>query len=231
MKNTIKYLDWDSQFFGFRIGELIRNDKLEESALENAFKFDLIYVRSDSEKEYLIDGFKNELSEIKIVFIKGLESSIHNKVQNIEHFKNESSLDVLYDLAFESGKMSRFKLDKKFTEAQFKRLYQKWIDNAINKTFADGTLVYKNKEEIVGFITYSFNKQSGSIGLIGVDPHFQGQGIGSKLIAEVETLLYNLGIQSLSIPTQLKNEQALRFYKKLGYKISSRQYINHYWKI
>ena len=231
MKNEIKYLDWDSQFFDLKIAEIVIKNELEEIALNKTHTCDLIYVKSDSEKEYLIDGYKNEFSETKIVFSKLLESSVSVKLENIENLKNDAYTETLYNLAFVSGKRSRFKLDKKFTEKQFKALYKEWVDNSLNKTIADGILVYKKEEQILGFVTYSYKKKLGNIGLIGVNPNSQGQGIGSKLITEVETLLIGLGVKTLSIPTQLSNKQANKFYTKLGYKIFNKQYINHYWKI
>ena len=43
--------------------------------------------------------------------------------------------------------MSRFNLDKKFGRTKFEELYVKWVDNSINKVFADDLLIYKENNQ------------------------------------------------------------------------------------
>ncbi|MBL4663030.1 MAG: dTDP-4-amino-4,6-dideoxygalactose transaminase [Flavobacteriaceae bacterium] len=70
-----------------------------------------------------------------------------------------------------------------------------------------------------------------TIGLIAVNSSHQGKGIGGELINAVEVQLLDRGITTLRIPTQLKNEQACKFYKKLGYSPIEKTDIKHYWRV
>ena len=121
-------------------------------------------------------------------------------------------------------------MDPLFTEINFRKLYRTWIDNSLNKTFADGFLVDYVKKEIRGFVTYQIKDTKAVIGLIATSPKYQGQGVGTQLIKAVESRLAAQGITTLQIPTQLKNEGACNFYKKLGYSPVETTYLKHYWR-
>lgn len=223
----IKRLDWDSDFFGIKIGELIYEPQVN---LENSIDFDLLYLKGKENFELEITNFINNFSETKLIFIKKL---IENHFESSNIFSvNEigNKTDEIYELAFESGKYSRFFLDKNFKLNKFQELYRKWVDNSILKIFADETLIYKEDNQVMGFITYKINNEMATIGLIAVHPNFQGKGIGSKLLQFVENKLSKKKVKKLLIPTQQNNVAACNFYKKQGYKIYETTFVKHYWK-
>jgi dTDP-4-amino-4,6-dideoxy-D-galactose acyltransferase len=225
----VKRLEWDSDFFNKTIGE-VTLDKNSKPILVN--DFDLIYLKSFSDTSYEIQNFKQTFIETKVIFEKKLFKN--SEITNNDIFSlTEISFDIntLYTLAFESGKYSRFKLDKNFAEDNFIKLYKKWVDNSINNTFADKILVYVAQGEIIGFVTYKKQENHANIGLIAINPNHQARGIGKKLILAVENELHEIGIKLLQIPTQLVNELACKFYSSLGYKIIEKQIIKHYWRI
>ena len=223
----IKKLQWDSDFFNLNVGDLTAKDYSNSMAFCD---FDLIYVKSDEDCEINIDGFENSFSETKIIFSK----SIFNKDYKSDNVCSISdvdySIDNLYELAFESGKHSRFLLDKKFELAKFQSLYKKWIDNSIFNGFADDVLVSKKGEELLGLITYKILDDKASVGLFAVSKNAQGQGIGSEHLKSLEFILDEKGVKYLDIPTQESNSQACNFYRKLGYEEVDRLFIKHFWK-
>lgn len=223
----IKKLDWDSDFFNIKVGEIINPD-IDLIVLNE--DFDLIYSKSDVNNEVRIDGFINSFFETKVLFTKEIvqKKEISKNIFSIS--KVNIDINFLYDLAFESGKMSRFNLDKKFGRTKFEELYKKWIDNSLNKQFADEVLVYQEDGKTLGFVTYKTYHDFGTIGLIAVDSLVQGKGIGSKLIDAVENHLLKASIYKLNIPTQLENKNACSFYEKKDYKIIETTTIKHFWK-
>ncbi len=105
----IKKLDWDSDFFQIKVGEFILNNNKNEIG---KIDFDLIYVKSDSEFQLDITGFEKTFTEIKTIFSKS-NSFFNQSNQEIKRISDvKYNINELYDLAFESGKYSRFKLDK-----------------------------------------------------------------------------------------------------------------------
>ncbi|MEM7086960.1 MAG: GNAT family N-acetyltransferase [Bacteroidota bacterium] len=226
---NVRPLSWDSAFFNLKIGELQLEKDNTMFVIPEAF--DLIYVRSSKEIVIDLPKYSGTYSEIKIVFEKSeLTTNTRLSPGISDVFNTEFKLEDLYDLAFESGKYSRFSMDPLFTEAHFRKLYRTWIDNSMNKTFADGFLVYQADEEICGFVTYQIKGTKAVIGLIATSRERQGQGIGTQLIKGVESQLVAAGITTLQIPTQLKNEGACNFYKKLGYSPIKTTYLKHYWR-
>lgn len=225
----IKPLNWDSQFFNKKIGEIILFDDKTNSI--DAEGYDLLYVKSEHDFPITIKGFKNSFAELKLTFSKDLSKK--NEKEN-ECIKSVFELDIknkdLYDLALLSGKFSRYKLDDKFNNSTFVNLYKKWIDNSMNKTFADDVFLYLEDKNILGLISYKKFKDYGKVGLFSVDLASQGKGIGTQLLSAVELKMYKSGLKKLEIPTQAKNKQACEFYSKSGYTIVNQVYIKHFWK-
>jgi [ribosomal protein S18]-alanine N-acetyltransferase len=53
-----------------------------------------------------------------------------------------------------------------------------------------------------------------------IDPHFEGQGLGSALLEAVEEELKAQGIALARLQTHAMNSDALRFFEKKGYSVN-----------
>lgn len=224
----IQKLDWDSAFFNIKIGEIFYEEEIDIKETSN---FDLLYIKSLNDFDLEVSDFENSFSEKKIIFSKDLSENENTSINQIlvyDEFKH--SLNEIYQLAYESGTYSRFNLDENIQKGIFQKMYDKWVDNSINKSFADELLVYEEESQVMGFITYKITQQNASIGLIAVNPTFQRKGIGKKLLNHVESKLFKRGVKKLQIPTQERNILGCIFYKKQGYKIEQITHIKHYWR-
>lgn len=227
MKVTV--LDWDSGFFQKKVGELIL--EADDAAIEITEDFDVIYVKSNHNFDLNIQGYQLAFFETKVLFSKKI-NEVTPANENVYPLTDAAAdLKPIYALAFESGKYSRFKLDTRFSEEEFKALYKKWVDNSFVKKFADEVLVFSKENEIQGFVTYKIKDDIATVGLIATAAKKQGTGIGTQLLNEVERKLKEIGVLTLQIPTQLQNEPACKFYAKRGYEIIEETVIKHYWKI
>lgn len=222
-------LDWDSDFFGFEIAEV--NEDENDSIYIDSEKYDLIVVKQNQEKVVNIEGFIKTFQETKIIFSKKLDLKITNFIEQsiIDFDEVPTTNDSLYPLAFESGKYSRFRLDLNFNQEKFELLYSKWIDNSINKEFADKIFYIKESNETIGFVTVKNSENFSTIGLIAVSENYQGKGIGRKLLLNVEKYCVSQNIFELRIPTQKENSPACNFYSKMGYVINEEIIIKQYW--
>ena len=77
------------------------------------------------------------------------------------------------------------------------------------------SFVFEDKRQIKGFISIIDEKY---IGALFVDPLFQKQKIGSKLVNYVKKIY-----SELSLKVFTKNIDAIRFYQKNGFKIIAEQ--------
>lgn len=225
----IKILDWDSNFFGFKVGEISDFSSTPIIVEDKDIKF--IQTKLEEDIELNITSFEKKYKEGKVVFAKTLQKP-HIIQQEVKDFDNAPlPQEAFYEIAYESGKYSRYKQDPCFSEDKFKHLYELWVENSINKSFATKIFYISNEEGMLrGFVTLKGSKNEACIGLIGVLPQYQGEGLGSALLKACENYGIETGIKTIYIPTQLENIPACNFYKKIGYEISEIVYIKHYWR-
>ncbi len=111
--------------------------------------------------------------------------------------------------------------------------YNGKIIAAIN--FYDGANFIQLREPILQFIKIHFNKDSNPeietqageyyIDTLGVDPKWQGNGIGSKLLKFlIEKYVVQAG-QTLGLLVEEDNPNAKRLYLKLGFKSVGKQIL------
>ncbi|WNM20347.1 GNAT family N-acetyltransferase [Flavobacterium capsici] len=226
----IKKLEWDSNFFGFPVGDLLVECETSDSKVFNSDFFTFFQVRSKYPLNIISETHSLSHWEIKTIFSKNLDKSSEIKIDIIDFDDSKINEKLLYELAYESGKFSRYKLDKNIPNNKFKKLYQLWIKNSVNKSFADKIFYYKENDDIAGFVTVKIKDTFAQIGLIAIEPNLQGKGIGKNLLLKVENYCLENNVKRLLIPTQSENEQACKFYTKMGYIISEEIIIKNYWK-
>ena len=226
-------LEWDSHFFNLEIAEMHLINAHNESIKDNALlKYDLIVLKNTNDRGIKINNFLKSFNEVKITFLKELEeNTIKDSIEVLDTDSHPMPEDTFYDLAFESGQHSRFKLDTNIKKSYFRELYRTWVKNSLNKSFADKVLYIKNDKEIIGFVTIKLNADDASIGLIAISNKHQGKGLGNVLLKSAENFCINNGRYYLKIPTQKKNIQACKFYHKNGYTIDEQLYITHFWNL
>lgn len=223
----IKPLPFDSELFGYPVGAVDWQDfHSEEEFFREVNDFKLVYLVSDFAVSYL--SAQIIPVDVKILFQKKLEN--RPEVEGVQTFSQENpttfdpkEMEVLRFLAWESGAYSRFKTDPRLRNQEFELLYDLWIKQAIAKN----ELIIGQKFE--GMITYSYQEETGKIGLVAVHPDHRQKGWGKKLVLAAENLLYTKGVKNLQIPTQESNIPAMKLYEKLGYQIIKKTYIYHYW--
>ncbi len=228
----IRALQWDSDFFGLRIGRadiLSKEDALSlaERLFELKRDFDLIYVFDPNSVGFAANGAR--LVDEKILYSKPCEP--RKQFPEITFFEGTLPSADLYRLALVSGGYSRFKLDERLPQGSYERLYTRWIENACPK---EGTnkqiLTFLDAQNVIkGMITINYQGELGHIGLVAVDADCQHQGIGGRIMSTLDGYLYGLGVKTLEVPTQKANKDACSWYEKNGFKVKSVTPIYHWW--
>lgn len=80
---------------------------------------------------------------MKIIFSKNLSEISDVDIEIIDFDDAPINENSLYSLAYEGGKYSRYKRDENFSNSMFKKFYQHWIKNSINRSFADKIFTLK----------------------------------------------------------------------------------------
>ena len=115
-------------------------------------------------------------------------------------------------------------LQKRAYESEAK-LYNDWnippltqsLDSLKAEILTGGVLKYSQSEGIVGSVRALLQDGKCEIGRLMVAPEFQGQGIGSALLAAIEARFPQA--RSFELFTGSRSEVNIRFYRRRGYEI------------
>jgi dTDP-4-amino-4,6-dideoxy-D-galactose acyltransferase len=236
----IETLSWDSDFFQIKVGRIFLEDDIDfipNTIIEQIKlgKFQLIYIFKYntplSQKNVLSTNL--ELVDIQLTLSKVFKAEDYINIPYL--LTNQLSVRELqecYNIADEIALKSRFNNEILIGKEKTKKLYRKWIDNALNKSFGDGLLLEKSGNLIVGIFVIKSNYKSfsGTCSLIGVENNFKGKGIGMKLWMQAFGFWAKKGdINKCLVAISLKNIESLNFHLKNGFnKIENINYIYHY---
>ena len=237
-ENNYRILDWDSGFFGYKVASFrprnIESHKLGDIIADlkkNDITLTYCFTQPDDEtSNSSIIGYSGFLAEEKVTYNAVLTGmNITSYSDNIEPYKLNYSSDKLKLLALQAGLYSRFKVDPKFCNNEYRKLYLEWIDKSVNKQLSKEILVYYKDNDEKGFVTLGIKEETGFIGLIAVDELERGNSIGRELMKAALNFFFNQKVYCIEVVTQKANIVACEFYKSLGFKIKSIENIYHLW--
>lgn len=232
---NINFLEWDSNFFEKKIGYIdLSNDSWKD--VNGIFKigkdesFDLVYgfLKVKDKQTKIPDLVKRYYQTTNVVYQKKTSNETILVDDNIRKADAEKDNVALKELAFQAGHSSRFFKDLKFGFDSGERLYHAWIENSLNKSFANEVKVYAH-EEVFGLITLKSKDNDSEIGLIAVDSKHRNQNIGTKLLASAEKYAQENKSNFIKVGTQIENANACRFYEKNHFTPESFTQIYHFW--
>ncbi len=70
---------------------------------------------------------------------------------------------------------------------------------------------------IVASVMVGYDGHRGNINYLGVDPDFQRQGLGRKMMENAEIVLKAAGCPKVNLCVRNSNRQVLKFYESIGY--------------
>lgn len=218
---------WDSEFFGFTVGRksLTDGERIDYDALVEDAKnagVHLLYLFSPTP----LANFPLAPIDVKVVYSADIDASAALFPQ-CELLKSPEP--KVYDLAYRSGRYSRFFIDPAIGTGRFREMYEIWVDNSFSGDMGDKVFVSRVNGEIAGFVTLSLKGDSGNIGLLAVDEKFGRKGIGSALVNCCKRTIFDAGLSRLNVATQHANIEACAFYEKNGFVVSNTICIYHLW--
>jgi dTDP-4-amino-4,6-dideoxy-D-galactose acyltransferase len=233
-----KHLQWDSDFFKFKIAEIKSSKYFEPESLTqtvdklkvDGYRLIYLYVDpADVSTNELAAAKKWLLADEKTIYTLDLTGISNKNESDISVYSHNYPNDKLMSLAIQSGEWSRFRTDKNFKPDDYKVLYEEWIEKSVQGEMSDVVLIHESGGRIDGMITFSIKDNIGIIGLIGVDESARGQGVGTKLINSAINYCLTKGIKQINVATQKQNVAACRFYEKNNFKINNIVNLYHLW--
>jgi ribosomal-protein-alanine N-acetyltransferase len=81
------------------------------------------------------------------------------------------------------------------------------------------------EEELAGYCYGSLKEGHGHLIRMAVHPAWQGQGVGSRLVAEALQFFQQADVQLVTLNTQEENERAQRLYRKFGFQLTGQEAV------
>ncbi|HCU01672.1 MAG: TDP-fucosamine acetyltransferase [Candidatus Moranbacteria bacterium GW2011_GWE1_35_17] len=223
----IKKNEWDSNHFGINIAEV------DIAELERDMK--MISLFAEKENISVIQSCC-DISDIKSInllekngfYFADLKMTYFLDLENINIEKAEVVFAVAKDVFLLKKIAAKSFVDKSryyhdfFEKEKADKLFEIWIEKAVNGTFDDFCIKTEKDGVVAGFITgKKIDDLSARIGIIGVDDSFQSRGAGTKLLESLFYFYKSEGVKSVYVSTQGKNIGANNFYIKNGFKIKN----------
>lgn len=95
-----------------------------------------------------------------------------------------------------------------------------WSEGAISETFEQEhtlLLVAYEDRKLIGYLILYFVLEEGEIARIAVIPECRRQGVGARMLLELEDLCEDNGITKLLLDVRESNETAISFYTSYGF--------------
>lgn len=235
----IRYLQWDSDFFGLHVASL-EGGHLQAKTSKVIFdyckkeKISCLYFLADGSDSQTLQyaynaGFK--FVDVRVEMELDLRNLQRTEAPSLEikPVTKFSELSSMHSFTRKAYTDSRFFKDLNFDRIKCEKLYEKWI----YRDFDKGNILgfFPDEKEIVkGYITFTMESLDvARIGLIAVENHYRGRGVGSQLLNKTIATSKKLNAKKLSVVTQATNTSALRLYEKAGFRINDVKFWFHKW--
>ena len=120
-------------------------------------------------------------------------------------------------------------IDKQLSGRSRRGFFEKRLAAAINEPREFVYFGLRDKDRLLGYVLArlvdgEFGQPGARAALdaIGVCPDHHGQGIGHKLLAEVEKVLRHKGVSELSSQVRWVDQSLLSFFESTGFEIAPR---------
>jgi len=232
------YLEWDSNFFGKRIGRA-RVNRLDQAAAAEirswcrANEIDCLYFLADSADPAttrLAENMHFRLVDIRLTLEqnagpRGASGPSLSRIRSV----NEQDVPALRRIAKTSHRDSRFYYDGHFPAETCDEMFGIWIEKSCRGS-AQNVFVAEDEGKPVGYITCHLDSpQTGQIGLISVQNDTQGKGLGRELVCQAMRWFGEQDVKTVRVVTQGRNTRAQRLYQRCGFVTRSVELWYHGW--
>lgn len=230
---TIDELPWDSKLFGIRVGELDLDRKGALDAIEeDARDFDLVYVRSEEERELsdeICTRFHGARVDSRVTFARPLEGAPRSESRHVRSIaEGDPASARAIEIAKQASTHSRFRTDPRFPSDWTDKLYRVWMENSLARARAEEVLGYFDGEELQGIYTVRVENSIATLELFAVDQPARGRGIGRVLLEAGLAWADAHGVAHASVTTQRQNPASV-LYRACGYAPVQYEAIYHLW--
>ncbi len=140
-----------------------------------------------------------------------------------------TDVPFLTRIASVSHRESRFYADPRFARSRCDALYATWIENSCHG-YADVVLVGEVDGAVCGYVSCHIGPHNeGRIGLLAVSRPARGTGLGRTLVQHALAWFAARNCLRVQVVTQGRNDNAIRLYERCGFLTNRLQLWLHRW--
>lgn len=216
-------LEWDSEFWGFRIANV---DPWPVDPLVHLGAADFGQFLSPAESIGRMQAATAQGYFVADVRVTLDRPTVHGMPPIDIRFYQDGDLPELVRIARESHRITRYYADPGFPNERCHDLYETWIRNSV-EGWADTVLVAGTPAH--GYCTVHLDGEVGSIGLIAVAEEARGQGSGRNLVHGAVRWAHAASATRMTVVTQGRNIQAQRVFQRCGFRTCDTKLWMHRW--
>lgn len=236
-------LEWDSEFFGYRIARVLESLLTPEraSAIDDWSRehgVECLYFLADFHDRETVraaEGAGFAFVDARLTLERkslGKDSTADPRIPDGVLIRPARPEDIA-DLAPIAGAIhsdTRFFWDLHFARERCEALYRLWFKKSC-EGLAERVFVAEIDKRPMGYVTCQLGatESVGSIGLLGLSPEAQGRGIAPALVGTAVHWFDDRGVESVSVVTQARNMGAQRVYQRCGFLSREMQLWYHKW--
>lgn len=224
----IEPLEWDSEFFGKKIGALLQvwtpSGVADDLASARQQGYDYLISRPPVEDAAAVRALEQGgfyLTDLGVTwhsdvarYLQGADRPATRHARPAE----EADIPWLQQAATVLFPLSRFYHDPFYSKADADRLHAAWLANSVRGQAADAVWLIEGS----GFVTCKIAKDgAGEIVLIGVVDGARQKGAGRALMTAALEWFAARGVAAVRVKTQVKNLRAMNFYHRLRFDLHS----------
>jgi ribosomal protein S18 acetylase RimI-like enzyme len=229
-----EFLEWDSHFFGVRIGRVHPGPLIPEvvEAWRREHHIRCLYYLaelSDTPSIHAAQDLGFHYMDIRTTFFTSLPVLSEFKSSYSIRRAVSEDLPNLCQLTTGSFIHSRFYNDPHFSREKCDQLYAIWVEKQLQQTDAI-VWVSEDGTGLTGFVTViDLSPVRTSISLIGIATHMRGKGLGRALVNHVLRDSGDRGMAEFEVVTQASNSGAMKLNQSCGMKVALQQIWLHGW--
>jgi dTDP-4-amino-4,6-dideoxy-D-galactose acyltransferase len=220
-------LDWDSEFWGVRIGRVTEDapdfDAVDAWASEHKVACLYFLCRDEPGAAVRAEEAGFRLTDVRVE----LGRSAADEPSSVRPARSEDEAP-LRGMARANHRITRFYADPNFPDERCDDLYETWIARSL-EGWADAVLVAESEGRPAGYVSLHDRDGTGSIGLIGVDPDSRGRQLGRDLVLGAVRWCAERGLADVTVVTQGRNVPALRTFESCGFRTTDVGLWFHKW--
>jgi dTDP-4-amino-4,6-dideoxy-D-galactose acyltransferase len=244
-----KSLQWDSEFFGRRIGR-IEAQRLDAQLIQKIYSWskenavECLYFAADLSHPptvRLAEDHGFHLMEVRLTFERKLQDWQPGPIPRayldvVIREAQPEDVPAMQAIAGISYTTTHFIVDPCFPPGRGRAFYETWVKNSC-AGYEDMVLAAEAGGEVIGFLTARFlAERRGDIRpecqlmLIGIKSGARRKGIGLEMLRSgIDWLVRKGGSERVTGVVQAQNTPILRSLERLGFASCSAQLFYHKW--